>query len=85
MSRGGAPRSQPEVGGAVMVREGPLVTVKRSCNGCKHEFSESYRIQGDSGFDVSCRQPEVNEGALRRIGDTDWNTPKWCPYLKEQP
>jgi hypothetical protein len=60
-------------------RSGPLATTTLSCEGCVHEHSESYAVQGDSGFEVSCRHPDVNEGALRRIGDTTWRTPKWCP------
>jgi hypothetical protein len=61
-------------------RTGPLVATSMSCQGCVHEHSESYKVQGDSGSDVSCRHPGANEGTLlRRIGDTTWRTPEWCP------
>lgn len=60
-------------------REGPRITIKASCLNCVHESSESYRVQGDSGHDVYC-----NVGSERRhIGDTTWNTPKWCPFLAQ--
>jgi len=61
-------------------REGPLVTIKRSCFGCRYERSERYQVQGDSGHDVKCDHPEAP--AQNRIGDTTWQTPDWCPFLK---
>ena len=56
-------------------REGPLVSIKASCSGCVHERSKGYAVQGDSGFDVSCALEK------KRIGDTTWETPEWCPLL----
>lgn len=62
-------------------RVGPLVTVKRSCNGCVHERSDYYACQGDSGFHVSCAHPDAPEP--RRIGNSSWDTPAWCPELPQ--
>lgn len=54
---------------------GPKVTVKLSCFDCSMCRTESYACQGDSGQRVSC-------AAMNRfIGDTTWDTPKWCPLL----
>jgi hypothetical protein len=60
--------------------EGPKVTIERSCFDCRHCISESYQCQSDSGKDVYC-------GAMdkKRIGDTTWKTPDWCPFLPEDP
>lgn len=67
-------------------REGPLVTIEANCFGCKHCTTESYRVQSDTGSDVYCEHPDVlAESALRsrkRVGDTSWTTPKWCPLLE---
>ena len=60
-------------------REGPLVTIRRSCNGCAYERSESYVVQGGSGFHVSCVHPRIGR---RNIGDTTWSTPQWCPFVE---
>lgn len=57
-------------------RIGPAVTTERSCLGCYHERAESYRRQGDSGHEVYCDHP-TSDG--RRVGDTSWSTPDWCP------
>jgi len=57
-------------------RKGPKLTVTRSCDGCRYEASESYAVQGDSGFRVLCEHPHLG---VRRIGDTTWTTPEWCP------
>jgi hypothetical protein len=53
------------------------VSVTAQCDGCAHVHSESYRVQGDSGHVVYC----TRGGEERRIGDTTWNTPDWCPLL----
>lgn len=58
-------------------REGPSVTVKLSCLNCAHETTESYQCQGDSGCDVYC----THGGGKRRVGDTRWETPSWCPLM----
>jgi hypothetical protein len=76
-------------------REGPNVTIAMSCHGCRHEHSESYRVQGDSGHDVYCTHPSAVAGLhaqvpphhaatliKRTIGDTTWRTPDWCPLRK---
>jgi len=59
-------------------REGPQVRIDASCSGCTHERNESYAVQGDSGFNVSCAHPN---NPNRHIGDTTWRTPEWCPLL----
>ena len=56
---------------------GPNVTVKRRCSDCKACNSESYAVQGDSGHYVYCEHPSLPES--KYIGDTNWNTPHWCP------
>lgn len=61
-------------------REGPSVRIEISCFGCKYEKSESYRVQSDSGHDVYCVHPKVEK---RRVGDTRWDTPDWCPLRQE--
>ena len=61
--------------------EGPEVTVKYSCFNCKFEVSESYRCQGDSGQDVYCTHPSFSE--RKRVGDTSWSTPDFCPFKKD--
>lgn len=65
-------------------RMGPRLTLEASCNGCAHCHEESYAVQGDSGFDVECAHPSAAEpGKRRRIGDTTWSTPKWCPLMAD--
>ena len=59
-------------------REGPDVYIEARCTGCIYERSVSYRVQGDSGHDVSCAHPSEPG---RSIGDTTWRTPDWCPLL----
>jgi hypothetical protein len=61
--------------------EGPEVTTKYSCVKCKYETSESYRCQGDSGHDVYCTHPSFP--VRRRIGDTTWRTPEFCPFRQQ--
>ena len=56
---------------------GPNVTVRRRCSDCKACNSESYAVQGDSGHYVYCEHPSLPES--KYIGDTNWNTPHWCP------
>ena len=56
---------------------GPKVTVRRSCSDCEACNSESYAVQGDSGHYVYCEHPSLPES--KYIGDTNWNTPHWCP------
>ena len=60
-----------------MKREGPLVTIKRSCFNCRYEESDYYAFQSDSGHNVYC----VHGGQRRPIGDTTWITPDWCPFV----
>ena len=59
-------------------REGPRLTIDASCYGCVHVRSECYRVQGDSGCNVSCTHPD-GKGS---VGETTWRTPKWCPLLQ---
>lgn len=63
-------------------QDGPRVTLQLRCTGCLHERSEYYAVQGDSGHKVDCAHPSLSEGP-RRIGDTTWTTPSWCP-LREK-
>lgn len=65
-----------------MKQEGPTITTKGSCLDCKHCRSESYQCQGDSGSIVSCSHPALE--LSRRIGDTTWRTPDWCPVPKPE-
>lgn len=69
-----------------MSTNGPRITVRLSCFDCRHEDSISYRVQGDSGQDVFCNNPEVVDtfGKPRRIGDSTWDTPMWCPFLNRK-
>jgi hypothetical protein len=60
-------------------RPGPAPTVEASCFGCEHEVSERYVVQGESGCNVYC----AHDATLRRVGDTNWRTPGWCPLLAE--
>lgn len=55
------------------------MTLKASCFDCVYVRSSRYYCQGDSGSDVSCTHPEAQERGV--IGDTTWDTPKWCPLL----
>ncbi len=65
-------------------REGPSALISLTCQGCRHEHSLSYRIQGDSGSDVYCSHPSAtSDGLPRHIGDTTWQTPEWCPLRKK--
>lgn len=64
---------------------GPRVTLKMSCADCSHCENVPYRVQGDSGHDVYCRQPEADHGHIKRIGDTTWDTPGWCPLRPPGP
>ena len=59
-------------------REGPRISIVASCGGCVHERTKKYRVQGDSGTDVTCAHPD-HPGRI--VGDTTWTTPAWCPYL----
>ena len=63
------------------MEEGPKKTVSHSCFNCKYCESTSYNVQGDSGHDVYCNHNDKDNPDY--IGDTNWNTPKWCPFLKE--
>ena len=58
-------------------RQGPSVKVKLSCFDCVHETSERYQCQGDSGSTVYC----THGGGKRYVGDSTWETPKWCPLM----
>ena len=62
-------------------REGPKVTIKLSCFGCRYEKSKRYAVQGDSGHDVSCTHPATVDAY---IGDSNWDTPGWCPLRAKQ-
>lgn len=59
------------------MREGPKVLINTSCTGCKHEHSEKYVCQGDSGWDNYCQHPDIGHGY---IGDNGSSTPNWCPF-----
>ena len=77
-----APAAQqptPPVAEQVEAGVGPKETVHRSCYTCKACQSDSYAVQGDSGHKVYCAHPSLAE--RKRIGDTTWDTPAWCPAL----
>ena len=59
-----------------MSQQGPRLKLVASCLACDFCRSEKYRVQGDSGHDVFCEHALVKG---RRIGDSTWNTPDWCP------
>jgi hypothetical protein len=54
---------------------GPKVKLELSCFECVHCHATRYTCQGDSGSDVTCAAMDH-----RRIGDTTWATPDWCPF-----
>lgn len=58
--------------------EGPKLQLRASCFACRYCRTESYEIQSDSGSIVICSKEKG-----KRIGDTSWKTPDWCPFLKE--
>jgi hypothetical protein len=58
-------------------RVGPKLTVLRDCYGCAHHSSESYRVQGDSGYEHYCDHSE-----RRHIGGSS-RTPDWCPAERQ--
>ncbi len=58
---------------------GPKAILQFTCFGCKYETASFYREQGDSGCDVYCTHPAMNNS---HIGDTSWQTPDHCPLLK---
>jgi len=60
-------------------RVGPVCVVQLRCAGCAFEASEYYRVQGDTGCHVRCEHPSLS--SPRRVGDTTWATPSWCPAL----
>ncbi|ABD27414.1 hypothetical protein Saro_2979 [Novosphingobium aromaticivorans DSM 12444] len=60
-------------------RDGPRINIKATCSSCRHVISERYRVQGDSGHDVYCQHPSLPE--RKRVGDTRWDTPNWCPAV----
>ncbi len=59
--------------------DGPTITVKANCSNCVHNRSVRYAVQGDSGFNVFCCHSSFGDG--RSIGDTNWDTPEWCPLF----
>jgi hypothetical protein len=52
-------------------REGPRVTIERSCQGCRWVLSSSYLVY--------CGHPSRKSCNL--VGDSTWRTPDWCPVL----
>jgi hypothetical protein len=59
-------------------RNGPLLRIEASCNGCEFETHQRYSVQGDSGCDVYCTHPAAPKSD---VGDSTWKTPEWCPLL----
>lgn len=59
-----------------MARQGPFLRITATCSGCDFNRTESYRVQGDSGHDVYCDHP-TEPG--KRVADSRWETPDWCP------
>lgn len=75
-------------------RNGPKLTIALSCQGCIYEYTESYYVEDgndvDSGCIVYCTNdmavtsaPLVGTNGFRRVGDTTWNTPAWCPLRQK--
>ncbi|HSN19771.1 MAG TPA: hypothetical protein VLS49_03790 [Usitatibacter sp.] len=75
-------------------RNGPRLTLAASCHGCVYEHSEYYCIEDgndiDSGHDVYCSNeravssaPALGTNGLRRVGDSTWQAPDWCPLLDD--
>jgi hypothetical protein len=64
---------------------GPKLRIVASCGDCEYIHVETYRVQGDSGREVSCRhpsQPDANNGGY--IGEKRYDsTPQWCPLLRD--
>jgi hypothetical protein len=60
---------------------GPIVKLDVSCYECTHCKTERYTCQGDSGTDVYCEKVTDERGLMRRVGDSSWRTPEWCPFL----
>lgn len=58
---------------------GPKLRIVASCDQCEHIAVETYRVQGDSGRDVSCTHPD----GKGYIGEKRYDsTPQWCPLLR---
>jgi hypothetical protein len=62
---------------------GPTVKLELSCSECTHCKTSRYTCQGDSGTDVYCEAARDERGLMRRVGDTSWRTPDWCPFRDE--
>jgi hypothetical protein len=62
------------------MNDGPRVVIRRYCDECKYCETKSYTNQGDSGSEVYCNHPWINEGKGKYINDTCWITPDWCPF-----
>lgn len=60
--------------------KGPIISLSVKCLNCVYCNSEEYSVQGDSGIDVYCTHPDFE--SKKYIGDTKWDTPTFCPYLK---
>jgi hypothetical protein len=70
----------------VAKREGPKITIEKSCLDCKWCDAVFEACQGDSGHTVYCKEPRLEE--RKAIGWSNWDTPDWCPCLqhdKESP
>lgn len=63
--------------------KGPVTRARMTCVNCEYCKGERYACQGDSGVENHCAHPEVDQ-KNNYIGDTCWDTPMWCPYLKGQ-
>lgn len=65
--------------------KGPHLRIVASCDRCEYVEVTTYRVQGDSGRDVTCKhpsQPDANNGA--HIGEQSFDsTPQWCPLLAD--
>ncbi len=61
-------------------RVGPQFSLNASCYGCVHVRGVNYVEPGRAGCKIYCDHPD-RPG--RRVGDSDWSTPSWCPLLVE--
>jgi hypothetical protein len=57
--------------------KGPEVETIYRCTNCEYLKATYDVCQGDSGFDLYC----LNEN--KYIGYSNWRTPVWCPFRKE--
>lgn len=53
---------------------GPKVSIEAHCGACVYKRSESYRAQGDSGWNHYCEHPDRGGKSI-----DSYAAPSWCP------